>query len=170
MNAQVRRQSDCKCEKCEKPQRSETMEPFHPSAKRAWLYATAAFVLASAAIMAITESFQVGIDGVFIIAGAAAIAFLYAASATAIATLTTYSLDNGSLAMERNAVSVYRHVIPIKSIDNLHTRASLIGRMLSITDIYVDTPGGFGYEMVMRDVPQAAADELMGQVQELKKG
>ncbi len=145
------------------------MESFHPSAKRAWLYSTAAFVLASAALMAITASFQVGVDGVFLIAGVAVIAFLYAASATAIATLTTYSLDNGSLVMERSAISVSKQIIPIKNIDNLHTQASVIGRLLSITDIYVDTPGGFGYEMVMRDAPQASADVFLALVQKEKQ-
>jgi uncharacterized membrane protein YdbT with pleckstrin-like domain len=145
------------------------MQKFHPSAKRAWLYAVVGFVLFSALAMALTAYFAVGIDGVFLVAFAAVIAFLYAASATAVATLTTYSLENDTLSMERSAISVSKQIIPIKNIDNLHTQASIVGRLLSITDVYVDTPGGFGYEMVMRDVPQAAADELLGQVEALKK-
>lgn len=146
------------------------MESFHPSASRAWLYAAAAFVAVSLLAMALTSFFQAGIDGVPIVAFAALIALLYAASATAIATLTTYSLESGSLVMERSAISVSKQIIPIKNIDNLHTQASIIGRLLSITDVYVDTPGGFGYEMVMRDVPQAAADELLSLVQKEKQG
>jgi len=151
-----------------KAKKSDGMLMFHPSSKRSWLYSAAAFVLVSAAIMAITVWLQVGIDGVFLITGAAAIAFLYAAAATAIAKLTTYSLDGDSLVMERVSVSVSKQVIPLKSIDNIHTKSSLAGRLLLITDIYVDTPGGFGYEMVLRDVPQGAANQLMEQMQKLK--
>lgn len=146
------------------------MEPFHPSASRAWLYSAAGFAAASFFVMALTSFFQVGIDGVLIVAFAAVIALLYAASATAIAALTTYSLEGGSLIMERRAFSVSKQVIPIKSVDNLHTQASVVGRLLSITDVYVDTPGGFGYEMVMRDVPQPAADALLSLVQKEKQG
>ncbi len=145
------------------------MQKFHPSVKRAWLFAAIGFAAVSLMAMALTTYFQVGIDGVIVVAFAAVVAGLYGASQTAIASLTTYSLENDTLIMERSAISVERQVIPIKNIDNLHTKSSLIGRLLSITDIYVDTPGGFGYEMVMRDVPQAAADELLGKVEKLKQ-
>jgi putative membrane protein len=99
-----------------------------------------------------------------------ALLLLYAAAATFRSRLTTYSLEATSLFMEKKFLSTEKQLIPIKSIDNLRIKESFLGRLLGIADIYVDTPGGEGYELLMHDVPHSLAQELVEEVEKVKGG
>jgi uncharacterized membrane protein YdbT with pleckstrin-like domain len=147
------------------------MQKFHPSMVRPLIYGTAVFLI----VFASASFFSSSLGGVktewwLIPAVSLLIGALAAAKGVAEALTTTYSLENGSLKMERGFISSESQVIPVKNIDNLRIKISVIGKFLSLADVYVDTPGGDTFEMVMTDVPQKAAEELADEVENLKKG
>ena len=146
------------------------MEKFHPSAKRSWLLGLAGLIAALAAVQAILPLLQLPLNPLVAFLPVLAFAAVYLAVSTATAYLTTYCLENGAIVMEKKMLSEDRQIIPIKNIDNLHIKSGLLGRLLSLSDVYVDTPGGFGYEMVMYDIPNTIADVLIDEVEKIKKG
>ena len=98
------------------------------------------------------------------------LALAYCAAAAAIATRTSYFIEKESLVMERDLISYARKVIPLRSIDNLHIKTSFFGKFLKISDVYVDTPGGEGFELAMHDIPDSLAVELASLVEGFKAG
>lgn len=145
------------------------MESFHPSPLRAYLYALGAMLLAFAAESSLLPLVQINPD-FLLFAATAAIALAACAYAAAQCHATAYSLEDGSLSMHSGILSSREKVIPIKNIDNVEVRVSAFSRLLGVADVYVDTPGGTGYELAMRDVPQDSADMLLGQVEKIKTG
>lgn len=139
-----------------------SMQKIHPSPKRHYTYGLAAFALVSAATYFFLGQLTPALP---ILAGEALLFLLYAASATAHASLTSYSLDASSLVMEKSFIWQEKKIIPVKSIDNLHMRVSPLGRLLGISDVYVDTPGSESYELLMRDVPSSLAEQLAREVE-----
>lgn len=144
------------------------MQKFHPSPRRHYVYGMGLFLLAAVLVyFASTASiipFIPSLLALFIFLAA------YAAAATFRAKLTTYSLDGNSLVMERAFLTSEKQIIPVKNIDNLRITESPLGRILGVSDVYVDTPGGEGYELLMRDVPQSLAQQLAEEVQQVKGG
>ena len=145
------------------------MEPFNPSPLRAYLYALGAMVVALAAEGALLPAVQIAPD-FLLFAATAAVALLFCAYAAVQCSTTTYTISGDSLIMRRGLISTVEKTIPIKNIDNIEVKISLFGRLLGLADVYVDTPGGYGYELVMKDVPQLSADVLVDQVEKLKQG
>ncbi|MEM2138308.1 MAG: PH domain-containing protein [Candidatus Anstonellaceae archaeon] len=139
-----------------------SMQKFHPSPLRHYAYGIAAAVFALAIVHVAASASLVP----FFPALAALLLFLaaYMALATFRARLTAYTFDGSTLVMERTFISSEKRMIPIKSVDNVHIRISLLGRVLGVSDIYVDTPGGDGYELAMKDIRQPIADALLSEV------
>jgi len=144
------------------------MQKFYPSPLRHYAYGAAAAVFGLAIVHAAATASLVPFFPAL-----AALLLLFAAY-VAIATfrvrLTTYTFDGNTLAMERTFISSEKRLIPIKSVDNVHIRISPLGRILALSDIYVDTPGGDGYELVMKDICQPIADALLSEVAGAKGG
>lgn len=146
------------------------MEKIHPSPLRAWLSGVLCLFFGILLLQVLLAAVHVVNDG-FLLTLALIITFaLYMALAYLQSTLTSYSLENGMIVMEKSALSSDRQVIPAKSVDNMHVKASFLARLLGLCDVYVDTPGGFGFELVMRDLPRDSAEELMHEVQKIKEG
>ncbi len=144
------------------------MQKFHPSPVRHILFAACAFIFASLLAFALQSVFP-AIPATALSIAAAVLSAAYAAAAFLHARMTSYSLEDGSLKMEKRFLAVEQQIIPIKSIDNLRIKLSVVGRFLSLADVYVDTPGGDGFEMVLLDIPQAAAEQLAEEVEQSKK-
>ncbi len=147
------------------------MEKFRPSYLPGLLYGAAVFVIMSAIAQAFSSILGISLlvawwvpYALFFLIGA--VAALYKAAP---AFTTTYSLEGSSLVMEKSFIVSDKKIIPIKSVDNLHITVSVLGRLLNLSDVYVDTPGGEGYELYLRDIPAASAQQLAEEVEKAKK-
>lgn len=146
------------------------MEKIHPSPTPGIVCGALLLAAVFAFLGAALASLQVQ-NALFIAVIAGAIAGGSCAALSVIWSLRTfYCIENGALMMQSGFLSLEKKLIPIKNIDNLHIKVSLMGRLFSIADVYVDTPGGDGYEMVMRGIPLKAAEIIEDQVEKARQG
>ncbi|MCX8194559.1 MAG: PH domain-containing protein [Candidatus Micrarchaeota archaeon] len=143
------------------------MKRFHPSPKKKWVQAACILLFFAIVIFAL----PIPMDATLSYTSFFFLALVVLASAmleTARMLLITYTMSDDAITMEKTFLSSFKHTIPFKSIDNIFTKASAVDRLLSLADVYIDTPGGFGFEMVMHDIPQEVADELLAAVKKVK--
>lgn len=146
------------------------MDKFHPSPARFWLYGGLSVLLVLFAAWAFSSTVQIlGADATLLQTAAILVIFIYVAFMTASYRLTSYYTASDSLVMERALLSAERAFIPMKNIDNVRVKISTAGQLLSVVDIFVDTPGGIGYELAMRDIQKSAADNLLDEIEKAKK-
>jgi len=144
------------------------MQKFHPSAKKPLLFSAFFFLLSAAIAMAI-QPFELGVPAPIAMLPLFAIGAAYLALSVVSAQLISYYTENESLVMEKAGITQERKVIPLKSIDNIYAKSSLLSQMLSLSDVYVDTPGGFGCELIMKDVPSRIAMQFLEEVEKMKQ-
>ena len=146
------------------------MDKFHPSPVRFWLYGGLSILLVLFAFWAFSSVVQVfGVDAVLLQTAAILLISIYVAFMTASYRLTSYYTTSDSLVMERALLSSERMFIPMKNIDNVRVKVSVVGQLLAVVDIFVDTPGGVGVELVMHDIQKFAADSLLDEIEKAKK-
>ncbi|VVB65514.1 Bacterial PH domain protein [Candidatus Gugararchaeum adminiculabundum] len=104
----------------------------------------------------IMHSIRVPLWSLPLIAGLGAMILLWLASAN-----TTYRLTNKELSVTTGFLFTKCKSVPIETVDNISTKRDLIDSLFGLVDIYVDTPEHYGYELVMKHVPQKKAKRML---------
>ena len=107
-----------------------------------------------------------------------AVAVLAAVIISAFALLTTYSykytIGEEELVSEQGIINRTTRSVPIANIDNITVERPLSNILLGVGTICIDTPGGTGYELVLRHVEvgelRQMIDELKSRMKEERDG
>jgi uncharacterized membrane protein YdbT with pleckstrin-like domain len=103
---------------------------------------------------------------------------LFSASFILYAAITTasYSYDMGSeeLVVNKGILNKTSRSVPVSNIDNVTVNRTLLDRILGVGDICIDTPGGTGYELILKHVEagllKEVVDELKAHMKEHRGG
>ena len=79
-----------------------------------------------------------------------------------------YTINDEGIVAEEGLINKKTRSIPIANIDNIMVERPLLSILFSSGNICVDTPGGTGYEMVLKNIPvgkiKAVVEGLEGQM------
>ena len=81
--------------------------------------------------------------------------------------LTVYRLNAIELIGREGVFTKRVTRIPLNRVTNYDTHASLLDRLLGLNNIFIDTPGGTGYEMALKQLDQYDAQLLSGRLRKL---
>jgi putative membrane protein len=103
---------------------------------------------------------------------------LFSAAVVAYILITTasYSYEMGSeeLVMNQGILNKTSRSVPVSNIDNVTVNRTMLDRILGVGDICIDTPGGTGYELVLKHVEagmlKEVVDELKSHMKEHRGG
>ncbi|MFH1285281.1 MAG: PH domain-containing protein [Candidatus Micrarchaeota archaeon] len=78
----------------------------------------------------------------------------------------SYEITDEVVAKISGIMSVKKHVIPLGKIDNLSTSQNLLGIILGLGSIEIDTAGGYGMEMRLDYLEAKTMNELLEKIGE----
>jgi uncharacterized membrane protein YdbT with pleckstrin-like domain len=131
--------------------RQEVILKFYPS----WFHESklilSALVLAVIAVLILAYNLLGSADAFAWILGLLALALFIMAFMRHYT--TAYTITGSGVSKKRGIFSTYLENIPYNKIQDIRLSQSFLGRILNVGNIYLDTAGTPGIEMVLRGVP-----------------
>lgn len=75
-----------------------------------------------------------------------------------------YHINDEEIAVEQGILNKKTRSVPVANVDNITIERSILDRLLGVGSICIDTPGGTGYELVLRHVGVNLLNEITGEL------